>query len=155
MIRRPPPGPGWPPRTRPLQLRMIRQYNARTEEMLGGVQAVRGEAKLERYSPLLAQRLEEWRSAASGGAFTGERFRITGHCQSACTMFLAVRSVCIEPSARLLFHAGENDVATRRMLNSYNGKLRSYLTANKIMSTPAFTTIPGRDIIRRFGYRAC
>ena len=55
----------------------------------------------------------------------------------------------------LLFHAGENDVATRRMLNSYNGKLRSYLIANKIMATPAFTTIPGRVIIKRFGYRAC
>ena len=86
---------------------------------------------------------------------SGERFRITGHCQSACTMFLAVRGVCVEPSARLLFHAGENDVATRRMLNSYNGKLRSYLIANKIMATPAFTTIPGRVIIKRFGYRAC
>ena len=86
---------------------------------------------------------------------SGERFRITGHCQSACTMFLAVRGVCVEPSARLLFHAGENDVATRRMLNSYNGKLRRYLIANNIMATPAFTTIPGRVIIKRFGYRAC
>jgi hypothetical protein len=32
---------------------------------------------------------------------SGEQFRITGHCQSACTMFLAVRNVCVEPSARL------------------------------------------------------
>ena len=86
---------------------------------------------------------------------TGERFRITGHCQSACTMFLAVRGVCIEPSARLMFHAGANEIATRRMLNSYNAKLRSYLIANKIMATPALTTIPGRDIITRFGYRPC
>jgi hypothetical protein len=86
---------------------------------------------------------------------TGERFRITGHCQSACTMFLAVRGVCVEPSARLLFHAGDNDTATRRMLNSYNAKLRSYLIANKIMATPVFTTITGRDIIKRFGYRPC
>ena len=37
---------------------------------------------------------------------SGELFRITGHCQSACTMFLALRNVCVEPSARLLFHAG-------------------------------------------------
>ena len=70
-------------------------------------------------------------------------------------MFLAVRNVCVEPSARLLFHAGNNDVATTRMLNSYNGRLRRYLTTNKIMETPVFTTIPGRDIIRSFGYRAC
>lgn len=86
---------------------------------------------------------------------SGERFRITGHCQSACTMFLAVRGVCVEPSARLLFHAGANEIATRRMLNSYNARLRSYLIANKIMATPAFTTISGRDIIKRFGYRPC
>jgi hypothetical protein len=86
---------------------------------------------------------------------TGERFRITGHGQSACTMFLAARGVCVEPSARLLFHAGDNETATRRMLNSYNGKLRSYLITNKIMATPTFTTIPGRVIIKRFGYKAC
>jgi hypothetical protein len=85
----------------------------------------------------------------------GEKFRITGHCQSACTMFLAVRTVCVEPTARLLFHAGNNDEATQRMLRSYNRKLRSYVVANKLMATPAFTTISGRDIIRRFGYRAC
>jgi hypothetical protein len=86
---------------------------------------------------------------------SGERFRITGHCQSACTMFLALRNVCIEPSARLLFHAGNTPDATRRMLNSYNGALRAYLTQRGAMDTPAFHTISGRDMIRRFGYRAC
>ena len=39
---------------------------------------------------------------------SGELFRFTGHCQSACTMFLALRNVCVEPSARLLFHGGKN-----------------------------------------------
>jgi hypothetical protein len=86
---------------------------------------------------------------------SGELFRITGHCQSACTMFLALRNVCVEPSARLLFHAGDNDTATRRMMNSYNSKLRSYLTARHVMESPAFHTISGRDMISRFGYRAC
>ena len=86
---------------------------------------------------------------------SGELFRITGHCQSACTMFLALRNVCVEPSARLLFHAGDNAAATSRMINSYNGKLRSYLTANRIMESAAFHTISGRDMIGRFGYRAC
>src|SRR5689334_25090010 len=37
---------------------------------------------------------------------SGEQFRIDRHCQSACTLFLAIRNVCITPSARLLFHAG-------------------------------------------------
>src|SRR5262245_1680355 len=86
---------------------------------------------------------------------SGELFRITGHCQSACTMFLSLRNVCIEPGARLLFHAGENDIATSRMMNSYNAKLRSYLTAQHAMDTPAFHTISGQDMIGRFGYRAC
>jgi hypothetical protein len=49
---------------------------------------------------------------------TGELFRITGHCQSACTMFLAIRNVCVEPSARLLFHAGRVPAGTERMFNS-------------------------------------
>jgi hypothetical protein len=86
---------------------------------------------------------------------SGEQFRITGHCQSACTMFLAVRNVCIEPSARLLFHAGDNAAATNRMMNSYNSKLRAYLIANRAMETPAFHTISGSDMISKFGYKAC
>jgi len=86
---------------------------------------------------------------------SGELFRITGHCQSACTMFLALRNVCVEPGARLLFHAGDNAAATRRMMNSYNAKLRAYLTQRRIMESPTFHTISGRDMINRFGYRAC
>ena len=85
----------------------------------------------------------------------GKPFRISGHCQSACTMFLAVRAVCIEPSARLLFHAGQTAKGTRDMMNSYNAKLRAYLAANGIMERAAFHTISGRDMIARFGYRQC
>ena len=86
---------------------------------------------------------------------SGEQFRITGHCQSACTMFLSLRNVCVEPSARLLFHAGATPEGTRRMVNSYNSRLRSYLNANRIMESPAFHTISGRDMISKFGYRSC
>jgi len=86
---------------------------------------------------------------------SGELFRIKGHCQSACTMFLSLRNACIEPSARLLFHAGKTADGTSRMLNSYNSKLRSYLVANRVMESPSFHTISGRDMIHRFGYRAC
>jgi hypothetical protein len=86
---------------------------------------------------------------------SGEPFRITGHCQSACTMFLSLRNTCIEPSARLLFHAGARPEATQRMMNSYNGRLRAYLTQHRIMESPAFHTISGQDMISRFGYRAC
>jgi hypothetical protein len=86
---------------------------------------------------------------------SGELFRITGHCQSACTMFLSLRNVCIEPSARLLFHAAKTPDGTRRMLNSYNSRLRGYLTERGIMQSPEFHTISGRTMISRFGYRAC
>ena len=37
---------------------------------------------------------------------SGKRFRIDSHCQSACTMFLSIRHVCVSPDATLLFHAG-------------------------------------------------
>jgi hypothetical protein len=92
---------------------------------------------------------------------TGEEFRIAGHCQSACTLFLAIRHACIEPSATLLFHAGHDRnraVAagpTSHLLNAYNGKLRSYLLANHAMETLAFHEISGRDMIQKFGYRQC
>ena len=86
---------------------------------------------------------------------SGEPFRIMGHCQSACTMFLALPNVCIEPGARLLFHSAKVPDGTRRMLRSYNSKLRGYLIANRIMERPAFHTISGRDMINRFRYRAC
>jgi hypothetical protein len=86
---------------------------------------------------------------------SGELFRIRGHCQSACTMFLAVRNVCIEPSAQLLFHAAKTERGTRDMINAYNARLRAYLLANRIMESSAFHTISGSDMIRKFGYRPC
>ena len=92
---------------------------------------------------------------------SGERFRIDSHCQSACTMFLSIRNVCIRPGATLLFHAGGTRLAgvspgrTQQMLSTYNAALRQYVTDNHFMETLAFHPISGRDIIRRFGYPAC
>jgi hypothetical protein len=86
---------------------------------------------------------------------SGELFRIRGHCQSACTMFLSLPNACVEPSARLLFHAAKTPQGTSDMINSYNGKLRAYLSARGAMDTPAFHTISGRDMISKFGYRRC
>jgi hypothetical protein len=92
---------------------------------------------------------------------SGEEFRIEGHCQSACTLFLAIRNVCIDPNAMLLFHAGHDrarnvtDSATRHMLGAYNGRLRSYVTANHYMDTLEFHSISGSEMIQKFGYKAC
>lgn len=91
-----------------------------------------------------------------------ERFRIDTNCRSACTMFLGIRNVCIEPGATLQFHAGGsmrsgriNHAYTQRMLRRYNAPLRRYLTANHYMDTHEFHSISGDELIQRFGYRAC
>jgi hypothetical protein len=93
---------------------------------------------------------------------SGERFRIDSHCQSACTMFLSIRNVCVTPDATLLFHAGGNmqqgiinPSTTQKMLSTYNGALRRYVTANHYMDTFEFHPIPGGEIIKHFGYPAC
>ena len=92
---------------------------------------------------------------------SGELFRIEGHCQSACTLFLGIRNVCIEPGAQLLFHAGHDrqrnitSKSTNHMLAAYKPKLRQYLVSNHHMDTLAFHTIPGREMINKFGYKAC
>jgi hypothetical protein len=65
---------------------------------------------------------------------SGELFRIEGHCQSACTLFLKW---------------------TNHMLSAYNARLRSYLVSNHYVDTLAFHTISGSDIIKKFGYREC
>ena len=92
---------------------------------------------------------------------SGELFRIEGHCQSACTLFLGIKNVCVDRNAQLLFHAGhdrQRNVSakwTNHMLSAYNGKLRSYLVSNHYVDTLAFHTISGNDMINKFGYRAC
>ncbi len=95
---------------------------------------------------------------------SGERFRIEGSCQSSCTMLLAIKNVCVDPNATLLFHAalfpneqGQKPPPARQaaMLNSYKPKLRNYLVANHYVDTFEFHRISGRDIIQKFGYREC
>jgi hypothetical protein len=93
---------------------------------------------------------------------SGERFRIDSRCYSACTLFLAIRNVCITPNATLLFHTGgdrfSNRVSvsvTQHMLDAYNSALRQYVSDNHYMDTFDFHAISGRDMIARFGYPAC
>lgn len=94
---------------------------------------------------------------------SGELFRIRGSCASNCTMFLGLNNVCVERSARLLFHAGHarddakviNAVATQRMVSAYNSKLRQYVMSNGYMDKLSFSTISGARIIDEFGYKEC
>src|SRR3954470_14342695 len=66
---------------------------------------------------------------------SGELFRVEGHCQSACTLFLGIRNVCVTRGAQLLFHAGNDRsgkisaISTQHMLSAYKPKLRQYLVA--------------------------
>ncbi|HEY7384187.1 MAG TPA: hypothetical protein VH743_11005 [Beijerinckiaceae bacterium] len=95
---------------------------------------------------------------------SGELFRIEGSCQSSCTMLLAIKNVCVDPNATLLFHAAlfpnerHQKPPPRRqaaMLNSYKPKLRAYLVANGYVDTFDFHAMSGREIIQNFGYKAC
>ena len=93
---------------------------------------------------------------------SGERFRIDSHCQSACTMFLSIRNVCVTSGATLLFHAGGSmrkgiisPSRTQQMASTYNAALRQYVTDNHFMDTFAFHSISGGEIVKRFGYPAC
>jgi hypothetical protein len=92
---------------------------------------------------------------------SGELFRIDGVCQSACTLFLAIRNVCIGPNARLLFRAAvenrrRHEQFTRLSLAHYNASLRSYLIGQRAMDQwENFHTVYGGDLVSRFGYRKC
>jgi hypothetical protein len=90
---------------------------------------------------------------------SGELFRIQGHCQSSCTLFLAIRNVCIEPGATLLFHGGGfpeiSAAATEHMLSAYNSSLRAHLLEHHALETKAFFPVSGADMIRKFGYPRC
>lgn len=95
---------------------------------------------------------------------SGELFRIEGKCQSSCTRLLAIKNACVDPNATLLFHAAlfpkEKDqkpppARQAAMLNSYRPALRDYLVKNHYVDTFEFHAISGRDIIQKFGYRAC
>ena len=95
---------------------------------------------------------------------SGELFRIEGQCQSSCTMLLAIKNVCVDRSATLLFHAwlaprqrGQrpNPAKQSAMLNSYNPKLRNFLVANHHVDTFDFHAISGGEIVDKFGYRDC
>jgi hypothetical protein len=92
---------------------------------------------------------------------SGELFRIEGRCQSACTLFLAIKNVCIEQDARLMFHGGHGGKgeisasSTAHMRRAYKPGLRRYLDAHHAMETRRFYAISGRDMIEKFGYREC
>ena len=113
------------------------------------------------YGARTATEFAQFQSVIQQYNASGERFRIDSHCQSACTMFLSIRNVCVSPGATLLFHAGGSKLTgishayTQQMLSTYNAALQQYVTANHFMDTFDFHPISGSEIIKRFGYPAC
>lgn len=95
---------------------------------------------------------------------SGERFRIVGFCRSACTLFLSIKTVCIERGAFLSFHAGpdrktgrwvRNSSSTRAMLAAYKPKLRQYLLDGHHVDSRKYFTMKGATLIDKFGYSEC
>jgi hypothetical protein len=92
---------------------------------------------------------------------TRRPFRIVGLCQSACTLFLSIRNVCVERTARFEFHAvsdGKGNIlraASQHMLNAYNPKLRRFVIEKGYLETLEFSAISADDIIDKFGYTEC
>jgi hypothetical protein len=91
----------------------------------------------------------------------GKPFRIVGLCQSACTLFLSIKNVCVEPEARFEFHSGSDGkgnpstYANRHLLDHYNPKLRKFVIENRYLEDFSFHAISGKDMIEKFGYPAC
>ena len=104
-----------------------------------------------------------FREAIARNSASGELFRIRNTCASNCTLFLGLRNVCVERSARLMFHAGHekedktaiNPVATQRMLDAYNSGLRQYVQSHGFMDKLSFSTLSGARLIDEFGYKEC
>jgi hypothetical protein len=91
---------------------------------------------------------------------SGERFRINSHCQSACTMFLSIRNVCVSSGATLLFHAGGADKrasapAARSKCSAPITPPCSSVSPPTTMEKLDFHPISGSELIKRFGYPAC
>ena len=73
----------------------------------------------------------------SAAAQDGSKVRLRGHCQSACTLYLAMppEQICISPSARFSFHLPygasrtANQMAAEYMLRKYPQWVRNWIAA--------------------------
>jgi len=90
---------------------------------------------------------------------------ISGDCMSACTIWLSYKHSCVEPDAKLWFHAasggmaanpwrGIDPVASEDLLHSYPPRLRALLKARGWMERPDYNTLSGRELAA-FGVPLC
>jgi len=82
---------------------------------------------------------------------------ISGDCMSACTLWLSYKHSCVEPDAKLWFHAASHGMngnpwrnvdpaASEDVLNSYPPRLRAFLKAQGWMERPDYNTLSGREL---------
>jgi hypothetical protein len=82
---------------------------------------------------------------------------ISGDCMSACTLWLSYRHSCVEPDARLWFHAASRGMvanpwrdidpaASEQVLHSYPPRLRAFLKAQGWMERPDYNTLSGIEL---------
>lgn len=92
----------------------------------------------------------------------GCRIRIEGRCDSACTVFLGARDVCVTRQASLGFHAAhcppgapscDPAAASRRMAAHYPPAIRAWYLAGPAHS-PRRTAVSGAELIRH-GVKEC
>jgi hypothetical protein len=85
------------------------------------------------------------------------RHVISGDCMSACTLWLSYRHSCVEPDAKLWFHAASRGLvanpwrdidpgASEQVLHSYPPRLRAFLKAQGWMERPDYNTLSGSEL---------
>jgi hypothetical protein len=97
-------------------------------------------------------RVVEYNARWAGLAARGVSVRITGPCQSACTVLLGhiPRSrICVMPNASFGFHLALVESATRTLWNAYQSDIRGWIKAHGGL-TKQFIWMRAPDIYRYF-----
>jgi len=98
-------------------------------------------------------------------AAMGDReVRIEGRCDSACTLFLAARNVCVSPDARLGFHGpsffglplprSDFEAWSRIIAAHYPPAIAEWWMADARWRTVGLYTLTGTEVIRH-GVKEC
>lgn len=109
---------------------------------------------------LLGQRSAEIRQLQA----SGQRVELRGTCYSACTMYLGLPNVCIDPAADFGFHGPSAHGAplppaqfehwSQVMAAGYRGGLRDWYMQTARYTISGFFRLSGAELIR-MGYPRC
>ena len=101
--------------------------------------------------------IRSWQSTTAPVSYSASR--ATANLPARC--FSASKTSACSRARGCYFMPGMIDSAisstkwTNHMLAAYKPALRQYLVSNHYMDTLAFHTISGRELIDKFGYKAC